>query len=215
MDNGAPADQPRAGLEASLGRLGARLVWAVVAVIAALMLFILFAPLLGIPENRRLSADIAAFDQTARTSPPRQLTGHANWQTERYPGRGGGRFSFPGFDLYLLTGKRLRFSCVAATACPPAGTQAAALPDAVRISFVETASGYRLPLEIRDMAGRIIINRAAALAAIDQQAAWERAHPYDPSADHRLFAVFLLIFAGLGWSIWRDGKRRGQAPPPR
>ncbi|OSZ62766.1 hypothetical protein CAP39_14990 [Sphingomonas sp. IBVSS1] len=215
MDTGAPADQPRAGLEASLGRLGARLVWAVVAVIAALMLFILFAPLLGIPENRQLSADIAAFDQTARTAPPRQVTGHANWQTERYPGRGGGRFSFPGFDFYLPTGKRLRFSCVGATACPPAGTQAAALPDAVRISFVATASGYRLPLEIRDMAGRIIINRAAALAAIDQQAAWERAHPYDPAADHRLFAVFLLIFAGLGWSIWRDGKRRGQAPPPR
>jgi hypothetical protein len=197
---GEPPGGTKVGLEASLGRLGLRFVWAVLAV----MLFILFAPLLGIPEKRLLSADVAAFGRTAREAPLRAVTGHANWQTNRTNGRGGGRYSFYGFDLYLPDGKRLRFSCLGENACPPGGKLGVMVPDAVRVAYVQTPRGYRLPIEIRDMSGQVIISRAVALAQIDRAAQWERAHPYDPASDQLLFVVFVLIFAGFGWRAWRD-----------
>jgi hypothetical protein len=203
-DTGAASDGAKSGLEAALSRLGRRFAWTVLAVMAGLMLFILFAPLLGIPQQRRLSADVAAFDRTARTATVQQVAGHANWQTDRTAGRRSGRYSFNGFDLYLRDGERLRFACLSENACPPGGKEAVKVPDAVRVFFVRTPAGYRLPIEIRDMAGRVIISRAAALAQIDRRAQAERAHPYDPVGDHWLFFGFVLIFAHMGWSIWRD-----------
>jgi hypothetical protein len=210
MGAGEPPGETKAGLEASLSRFGLWFVGTMLAVMLALMVYLLFAPLLGIPQNRRLSADVADFDRTARTAPVRQVTGHANWQSNRTNGRGSGRYDFYGFDFYLPDGKQLRFACVGESACPPGGKAGVMVPDAVRVFFVETPSGYRLPIEISDMSGRVIISRAAALAAIDRRAQGERARPYDPAWDYWLFVVFCLIFAGWGWQSWRD-HRAGKA----
>lgn len=203
MDAGEPPEGSKPGAEESSGYQSALLVWAIVGVMMALMLYILFAPLLGIPENRKRSAEVAAFGRTAREAPLRQVSGRANWQTNRFIGRSR-RYNFQGFDFYLPNGKWLRFSCLGEDACPPSGQRAVKLPDAVRVSYVQTSSGYLLPIEIRDMAGKVIISRAAALAQIDRRAQWEQAHPYDPAGDRWLFATFALIFAGLGWRAWRD-----------